>query len=160
MSIPGTGTQLRTRTQTNYAKSIHSFKKLRDQPAQNVLALSVSMFVGDLLFCFGLDYSSSHSICVIIATAAHFFHLVELFWLNVLCFDVCREAWKVALSDASTRAAGAAGGSGNKKEDKKRFKVRESCSHCTVQYTIEIQHFLKFGNGKFGENRQNSISSR
>jgi hypothetical protein len=43
-----------------------------------------------LLFLTGLNYSRSHSICVFIATAIHYFFLVAAFWMNVMCFDVAR----------------------------------------------------------------------
>ena len=65
-------------------------KKLRTQPAQNLLALACALFVAQLLFLFGLDYSSSHSICIFIATLLHYFILVAFFWLNVLSYDIYR----------------------------------------------------------------------
>ncbi|TRY68695.1 hypothetical protein TCAL_09669, partial [Tigriopus californicus] len=67
-----------------------SLKRLRNQPAQNLLALACSLFITQLLLVVALDYHRSHSICMFISSCLHFFSLVAVFWLNVLSFDICR----------------------------------------------------------------------
>ena len=74
-----------------------SLKKLRTQPAQNLLALAVSLALSQFLFLTGINYSQSHSICVFIATALHLFSLVSAFWMNVMSFDICRSLFSRTL---------------------------------------------------------------
>ena len=40
-----------------------AFEKLRNRPAQNVLALSVALVSAQFLFVTSLSYTESHSIC-------------------------------------------------------------------------------------------------
>ncbi len=74
-----------------------SLKKMRTQPAQNMLALAVALALGQFLALTGLNYRQSHSICVFIATGIHFFYLVAAFWMNVMCFDICRSLFTRSL---------------------------------------------------------------
>ena len=70
--------------------------------AKNLLSLVCSLFVGQLLFCYGFDLRVSHTICVFVAVASHYFLLVCFFCMNVISYDVAR-TFLAALPPANTR---------------------------------------------------------
>jgi G protein-coupled receptor Mth (Methuselah protein) len=71
-----------------------ALQKLRNPPAQNLLALTCALCAAQFLTAAGLTYTTSHSICIFIATCLHYFYLVASFWMNVLHFDLCRVTFK------------------------------------------------------------------
>lgn len=82
-----------------------AIEKLRNPPAQNLLALTCSLCPAQLFVIVGLRYEASHSICVFIATCLHYLFLASAFWMNVLHFDLCRVCFKrSALNKVSSSA--------------------------------------------------------
>ncbi len=74
---------------------IHAtLKKLRNTPAQILLALCCALAVAQFFVASLINYTASHSICIFVATCLHYFYLVASFWMNVLHFDLCRIAFK------------------------------------------------------------------
>ncbi len=71
-----------------------AIKKLRTPSAQILLALTCALCPAQFLYAMGFIHSSSHSICVFIATCLHYLYLVAAFWMNVLHFDLCRICFK------------------------------------------------------------------
>ena len=67
-----------------------SLKKLRNQPSKNLMSLACSLFVGQLLFFYGFDLTSSHTICLFVAISSHYFILVSFFCMNIMSYDICR----------------------------------------------------------------------
>ncbi|KAG1669293.1 G-protein coupled receptor Mth2 [Nymphon striatum] len=63
--------------------------KLRNLPGQNLLCLSGSLLLGQLLFLFGVDNNEHHLGCVCIGSILHFFLLSYFFWMNVMAIDIC-----------------------------------------------------------------------
>ena len=77
---------------------IHTaLKKLRNPPAQNLLALTCALCPAQLITALAITFNQSPSICKIVATSLHYFYLVSAFWVTVLHFDHCRVCFKRSL---------------------------------------------------------------
>jgi hypothetical protein len=66
--------------------------KLRNVPAKNLLALSCTLFLGQLLFLTGVGARDSigYGPCAVIAVLIHWSLMSAFFWMNIMGFDMCR----------------------------------------------------------------------
>lgn len=120
-----------------------AIKKLRTPTAQIHLALTCSLCPAQFLYAIGLSYTSSHSICVLIATFLHYFYLVAAFWMNILHLDLCRVCFKRSiLKKVSSSAREAL----TNHVDSKRFKYDWEKFPKYCQKSVEIgQKIVKRG---------------
>ena len=65
-----------------------SFPVLLNLPGKILICLIVSLFFAKLNFLFAEFAESSHSACVIVAIAIHFFYLSSFCWLNIVALDL------------------------------------------------------------------------
>ncbi|EFX73786.1 hypothetical protein DAPPUDRAFT_14177, partial [Daphnia pulex] len=73
--------------------AIHiALPKLRNVPAKNLLALSCTLFLGQLLFLTGVGARNSigYGPCALIAVLIHWSLMAAFFWMNIMGFDMCR----------------------------------------------------------------------
>lgn len=73
--------------------AIHiALPKLRNVPAKNLLALSCTLFLGQLLFLTGVGARNSigYVPCAVIAVLIHWSLMAAFFWMNIMGFDMCR----------------------------------------------------------------------
>ncbi|GAB6025740.1 hypothetical protein CHUAL_011723 [Chamberlinius hualienensis] len=70
---------------------IHLFvPQLRNLHGKNILSLSISLFLAQSFFEFGLNLSHSFPLCVTVGMTVHFGFLASFFWMNIMAIDVCR----------------------------------------------------------------------
>uniref|UniRef100_T1J929 G-protein coupled receptors family 2 profile 2 domain-containing protein n=1 Tax=Strigamia maritima TaxID=126957 RepID=T1J929_STRMM len=62
--------------------------KFENVPGKNQLSLSLSLFVAQLLFFFGIDQTQYKEVCFVLGVVIHFFYLSVFFWMNVMAFDI------------------------------------------------------------------------
>ena len=62
--------------------------QLRNLPGWNLMALSGSLLVSQLLFLVGTGRTEVHGLCEMFAIIMHFSFLAAFFWMNVMSFDL------------------------------------------------------------------------
>ena len=73
--------------------AVHSaVPKLRNLPGKNLLSLSCSLFMAQLLFltAIGAKTTLGYELCAAVAIITHWSYLAAFFWMNVMGFDICR----------------------------------------------------------------------
>ena len=66
-------------------------EKLRNLPGLNTMNLTLSIFLGELLFITsGVFGSQSQWLCQMFGITLHYFFLASFFWMNVMSYDVFR----------------------------------------------------------------------
>lgn len=67
------------------------FEKLRNLPGLNTMSLTISLFLGELLFITsGSIQQNEEILCSIVGAFLHFIFLASFFWMNVMSYDVFR----------------------------------------------------------------------
>ncbi|CAG7720942.1 unnamed protein product [Allacma fusca] len=64
--------------------------KLRNLPGKNLLCLTISLLISQLIFLTLINHSRWQGLCVAAAIAVHYFYLAAFFWMNVMSFDMWR----------------------------------------------------------------------
>lgn len=63
---------------------------LRNVPGKNIMCLTFSLFVAQILYLVGVPRTEWFEVCLGLAAAMHYFWLAAFFWMNVLAFDIWR----------------------------------------------------------------------
>ena len=64
--------------------------QLRNIPGKNLMCLSASLLVAQILFLTAVGATDNRIVCTIIATVLHYSFLAAFFWINVMSFDIWR----------------------------------------------------------------------
>ncbi|XP_071805532.1 uncharacterized protein [Asterias amurensis] len=64
------------------------FEELRTLPGLNLMTLAVVLLINDWTFLFGLYATDNRTACRAVAVFLHFICLCQLFWVNVIAYDV------------------------------------------------------------------------
>ena len=65
-----------------------SFRPLQNIPGKNLLSLSCSLFLAELLMLVGPELAFLKDICRAVAILMHYFFLASFFWMNMMAVDV------------------------------------------------------------------------
>ena len=64
--------------------------KLRNIPGKNLMCLSASLLLAQLLFLTGVGATDIEAICLLISALLHYSFMAAFFWINVMSFDIWR----------------------------------------------------------------------
>ena len=64
--------------------------QLRNIPGKNLMCLSASLLMAQILFLTAVGATDNRIFCTIIAAVLHYSFLAAFFWINVMSFDICR----------------------------------------------------------------------
>ena len=64
--------------------------QLRNIPGKNLMCLSASLLVAQILFLTAVGATDSRTFCAIIAAVLHYSFLAAFFWISVMSFDIWR----------------------------------------------------------------------
>ena len=71
--------------------SVYSLlSKLRNIPGKNLMCLSVSLLLAQLLFLTAAGATDNQVMCLIISVVLHYSFMAAFFWINVMSFDIWR----------------------------------------------------------------------
>ena len=118
-----------------YTLVVHAaLPSLRTVPGRCVMALSLSLFLAQLMFQLSSLASSVFPVCVMMACLQHYFWLTSFCWMSVLAFDL-----------SATFSGGGKMTDARQKEKKFRyFNIYAWCVPATVVITSLV---LQFANG-------------
>ena len=118
-----------------YTLIVHAmFPSLRTVPGRCVMALSLSLFLAQLMFQVSSLATGIHPVCIFMACVQHYFWLSSFCWMSVLAFDY----------SSAFSGSGKLTGSSQREKNFILFNIYAWCVPAAVVITSLV---MQFGNG-------------